>query len=178
VLVGALGGLLVGITSVGSGSVIMIALLMLYPGLSAVKLVGTDLVQAVPLVLSAAISNIIAHGLDWGITIPLIIGSVPGTIIGAKIAPRVPLSVVRRGIVIVLIVSGIALLDKAGWAPLGAGEDDTHPILIGSIGLALVALLPVVWGLVRRSRGLPMFGTPTVAEIEEAVEPTVRQPHH
>ena len=62
---GALGGLLVGITSVGSGSVIMIALLMLYPGLSAVKLVGTDLVQAVPLVLAAAISNIALHGLDW-----------------------------------------------------------------------------------------------------------------
>ncbi len=45
---------------------IMIALLMLYPGLSAVKLVGTDLVQAVPLVLAAAISNIALHGLDWG----------------------------------------------------------------------------------------------------------------
>src|SRR5689334_89841 len=56
-LVGALGGLLVGITSVGSGSVIMIALLMLYPGLSAVKLVGTDLVQAVPLVLAAAVRS-------------------------------------------------------------------------------------------------------------------------
>ena len=69
-LVGALGGLLVGITSVGSGSVIMIALLMLYPGLSAVKLVGTDLVQAVPLVLAAAISNIALHGLDWSITDP------------------------------------------------------------------------------------------------------------
>ena len=62
-LVGAMGGLLVGITSVGSGSVIMIALLMLYPGLSAVRLVGTDLVQAVPLVLAAAISNIALHGL-------------------------------------------------------------------------------------------------------------------
>jgi uncharacterized membrane protein YfcA len=170
VLVGALGGLLVGITSVGSGSVIMIALLMLYPTLSAVKLVGTDLVQAVPLVLSAAISNIIAHGLDWGITIPLIIGSVPGTIIGAKIAPRVPASVIRRGIVVVLIVSGLALLDKAGWAPLGAGEDDTHPLLIGLIGLALLVLVPVLWGIVRRSRGLPMFGTPTVAEIEEPAE--------
>ena len=60
-----LGGLLVGITSVGSGSVIMIALLMLYPGLSAVKLVGTDLVQAVPLVMAAAISNIALHGIDW-----------------------------------------------------------------------------------------------------------------
>ena len=58
IAVGALGGLLVGITSVGSGSVIMVALLMLYPTLSAVKLVGTDLVQAVPLVMSAAISNI------------------------------------------------------------------------------------------------------------------------
>ena len=83
VLVGALGGLLVGITSVGSGSVIMIALLMLYPGLSAVKLVGTDLVQAVPLVLAAAISNIALHGLDFGVLIPLLIGSVPGTILGA-----------------------------------------------------------------------------------------------
>ena len=71
-LVGALGGLLVGITSVGSGSVIMIALLMLYPGLSAVKLVGTDLVQAVPLVLAAAISNIVINGLDWSILIPLV----------------------------------------------------------------------------------------------------------
>ena len=88
VLVGALGGLLVGITSVGSGSVIMIALLMLYPGLSAVKLVGTDLVQAVPLVLAAAISNIALHGLDWSITIPLVIGSVPGHACSAAGSPR------------------------------------------------------------------------------------------
>ena len=178
VLVGALGGLLVGITSVGSGSVIMIALLMLYPTLSAVKLVGTDLVQAVPLVLAAAISNIIAHGLDWGILIPLVIGSVPGTILGAKIAPRVPASVIRRGIVIVLIVSGIALLDKAGWAPLGAGEDDTHPVLIGLIGLALLVLVPVVWGLVRKRHGLPMFGNPTVSEIDDPVEASQRPGAH
>src|SRR5262249_51201106 len=88
VLVGMLGGLLVGITSVGSGSVIMIALLMLYPTLSALKLVGTDLVQAVPLVLAAAISNIAINGLDWSILIPLLIGSVPGSILGSKIAPR------------------------------------------------------------------------------------------
>ena len=129
---GALGGLLVGITSVGSGSVIMIALLMLYPGLSAVRLVGTDLVQAVPLVLAAAISNIALHGLDWAIFIPLIVGSVPGH------RPRRPdraagarSPIIRRGIVVVLTMSGVALLDKAGWAPLGAGEHDTHPMLIG-----------------------------------------------
>jgi uncharacterized protein len=144
VLVGALGGLLVGITSVGSGSVIMIALLMLYPGLAAVRLVGTDLVQAVPLVLAAAISNIALHGLDWSLTIPLILGSVPGTLIGSKIAPRVPQSFIRRGIVIVLTMSGIALLDKAGWAPLGAGEDDTHPMLVGVVGLVMIVVVPLV----------------------------------
>jgi uncharacterized membrane protein YfcA len=166
-LVGAMGGLLVGITSVGSGSVIMIALLMLYPGLSAVKLVGTDLVQAVPLVLAAAISNITLHGLDWGVTIPLILGSVPGTILGSTIAPRVPQSVIRRGIVVVLTMSGVALLDKAQWAPLGAGEDETHPLLIGAVGLAMLVLVPLVWGLIRRTTGLPMFGSPTVAELED-----------
>ncbi len=169
VLVGALGGLLVGITSVGSGSVIMIALLMLYPGLAAVRLVGTDLVQAVPLVLAAAISNIALHGLDWSVTIPLIIGSVPGTLIGSKIAPRVPQSFIRRGIVIVLTMSGVALLDKAGWGPLGSGEDETHPILIGVIGLVMLVVVPFVWGLLRRQQGLPMFGSPTVAELEDPV---------
>ena len=169
VLVGALGGLLVGITSVGSGSVIMIALLMLYPGLAAVRLVGTDLVQAVPLVLAAAISNIALHGLDWSVTIPLIIGSVPGTLIGSKIAPRVPQSFIRRGIVIVLTMSGVALLDKAGWGPLGSGEDETHPVLIGGIGLVMLVVVPFVWGLLRRQQGLPMFGAPTVAELEDPV---------
>ncbi len=166
VLVGAVGGLLVGITSVGSGSVIMIALLMLYPTLSAVKLVGTDLVQAVPLVLAAALANISAHGLDWGLLLPLVIGSVPGTILGSTIAPRVPASIIRRGIVIVLTMSGLALLDKSGWAPLGSGEEDTHPLLIAGAGLLLVVVLPVVWGLLRRGQGMPMFGSPTVADLE------------
>ncbi|HSS67480.1 MAG TPA: sulfite exporter TauE/SafE family protein, partial [Nocardioidaceae bacterium] len=156
VAVGALGGLLVGITSVGAGSVIMIALLMLYPTLSAIKLVGTDLVQAVPLVLAAAVSNVIEHGLDLAITIPLIIGSVPGTMLGAQIAGRVKASYVRRGIVVVLTMSGLALLDKSGWAPLGSGEDQTHPALITLFGIVLVFAVPIVWGFLRRGVGLPM----------------------
>ncbi|CAN5298982.1 sulfite exporter TauE/SafE family protein [soil metagenome] len=163
-LVGMLGGLLVGITSVGSGSVIMISLVMLYPGLGALKLVGTDLVQAVPLVLAAAISNIALHGLDWEILIPLVIGSVPGTIFGSKIAPRVPQSLIRRGIVVVLTMSGFALLDKAGWAPLGTEE--THPMLIAGIGVAMCFIVPLVWSVLRRTEGLPAFGAPTVAELD------------
>ncbi|MEZ5161545.1 MAG: sulfite exporter TauE/SafE family protein [Marmoricola sp.] len=73
-LVGAVGGLLVGITSVGSGSLIMVALLLIYPTLSAVKLVGTDLLQAVPLVFAAAVGHVVAQGIDWAVLIPLIWG--------------------------------------------------------------------------------------------------------
>ena len=74
VLVGAVGGLLVGITSVGSGSLIMVSLLLLYPTLSAVRLVGTDLVQAVPLVLAAAIGHVVTEGVAWEVLIPLVLG--------------------------------------------------------------------------------------------------------
>jgi len=168
VAIGALGGLLVGITSVGSGSVIMIALVILYPTLSAVKLVGTDLVQAVPLVLAAAVANILAYGLDLSVTVPLILGSVPGSMLGARVAPRVPSSLIRRGLVVVLTMSGLALLDKAGWAPLGAGEDQTHPVLIVVAGLVTLVAVSVVWGLIRKHEGLPMFRKPGVRRMQPA----------
>ncbi len=167
-LVGMLGGLLVGITSVGAGSVIMIAMLILYPTLSAVGLVGTDLVQAVPLVIAAAASNILTHGLAWAIVIPLVIGSVPGTFLGARIAPRVPTSLVRRGIVVVLVMSGLTLLDQSQWNPFSDGGSHSHPIAIVVIGAALVGLLPVGWGLLRRTVGLPMFGKPAVGTSRPA----------
>ena len=102
---------------------------------------------------AAAVSNIALHGLDWSILVPLVIGSVPGTLIGSKIAPRVRQSVIRRGIVIVLTMSGVALLDKAGWAPLGAGEDETHPELVALVGVVMLVGLPLVWGLLRRQQG-------------------------
>jgi uncharacterized membrane protein YfcA len=145
VAIGAVGGLLVGITSVGSGSVIMLTLLLVYPTLSAIRLVGTDLVQAVPLVLSAAISNMIVHGINWEILIPLIIGGSPGTFVGSRLAGKVPQSVIRRGIVIVLTLSGLALLK-------------VDPVIVGLVGGALLILGPVMWGAVRSSVGLPMFG--------------------
>jgi uncharacterized membrane protein YfcA len=178
VAIGALGGLLVGITSVGSGSVIMIALVMLYPTISAVRLVGTDLVQAVPLVLSAAIANILTYGLDLGVTIPLIIGSVPGAMLGARLAPRVPSSLIRRGLMVVLTMSGLALLDKAGWAPLGAGDNQTHPVLIALVGVAMLVVVPLVWGLIRQHEGLPMFGHPTVQQLEAPLTPTEHDNEH
>ena len=142
--VGAVGGLLVGITSVGSGSLIMVALLLLYPTLSAVRLVGTDLVQAVPLVLSAAISHVLVSGVDWAVLVPLIVGGSPGTFLGARLANWVSQSVIRRGIVIVLTLTGLTMLG-------------VPPQTVGIIGAGLLLLGPLVWGFVRQSRGLPAF---------------------
>ena len=143
-LVGGLGGLLVGITSVGSGSVIMVSLLLLYPTLSALRLVGTDLVQAVPLVLSAAISHVIVSGVEWAVLIPLIVGGSPGTFLGARIANWVSQSVIRRGIVIVLTLTGLNMLGVS-------------PQWVGIAGAAMLLLGPLVWGFVRQTRGLPAF---------------------
>jgi uncharacterized membrane protein YfcA len=161
-IVGAVGGLLVGITSVGSGSLIMVALLLLYPTLSAVKLVGTDLVQAVPLVLAAAISHVMVSGVDWAVLIPLLIGSIPGTFIGARLANWVPQSVIRRGIVIVLTLTGLKMLGLS-------------PELVGIFGAGLLILGPLVWGFVRHTRGLPAFESlPTHAETSAGKSPDQR----
>lgn len=143
-LIGIVGGLLVGVTSVGSGSLIMVSLLLLYPSLAAVRLVGTDLVQAVPLVVAAAASHVIVSGVDWEILIPLIIGGAPGTFIGARIANWVPQAVVKRGIVMVLTLTGLGMLD-------------VPPAIVGIAGAAMLILGPIGWGMVRRYHGLPPF---------------------
>jgi len=149
-LVGAVGGLLVGITSVGSGSLIMVALLLLYPTLSALKLVGTDLVQAVPLVLAAAIGHVITSGVDWDVLIPLILGGTPGTFLGARMASWVSQSVIRRGIVIVLSLTGLKMLG-------------VPPEAVGIIGAGMLLLGPLAWGFVRQTRGLPAFDNNSAA---------------
>lgn len=129
VALGAFGGLIVGVTSVGSGSVIMVILLLMYPSLVPVKLVGTDLVQAVPLVTSAALGHIIVSGVDWDILIPLIVGGTPGTLLGARLANVVSQSLIRRGITIMLFLTGLTLLR-------------VPPLAVGILGVALVALGP------------------------------------
>ncbi|GAB3582414.1 sulfite exporter TauE/SafE family protein [Calidifontibacter terrae] len=137
VLIGAVGGLLVGITSVGSGSLIMVALVMLYPGLSARRLVGTDLVQAVPLVLAAAISHVASQGVNWGVLIPLILGGTPGTFLGARLSRVIAPSVIKGGIVIVLSLTGLTMLK-------------VPPTTVGIIGGAALILAPVAWALLRQ----------------------------
>jgi hypothetical protein len=110
-LLGAAGGLIVGLTSVGSGSLIIVALLALYPRLRANDLVGTDLVQAVPLVTAAALGHAFFGDLKLDIAGAVLIGSVPGVLIGARISSRAPGGIVRAALVIVLLASALKLLD-------------------------------------------------------------------
>lgn len=130
--IGMVGGLLVGITSVGSGSVIMVTLLLLYPALSPAKLVGTDLLQAVPLVIAAAASHVIVTGVDWEVLVPLLIGGPIGTYLGSRLAGVVRPAVVQNGIVMVLSLTSLALLG-------------VPPFWVGVVGAGMLILGPVLW---------------------------------
>jgi uncharacterized membrane protein YfcA len=110
-LLGAAGGLIVGLTSVGSGSLIIVALMMLYPALRANDLVGTDLVQAIPLVTAAALGHLFFGDLHLDIAAAVLIGSIPGVLLGARVSSRAPAGLVRAALVIVLLTSALKLLD-------------------------------------------------------------------
>jgi uncharacterized membrane protein YfcA len=110
VLVGVAGGFIVGMTSVGSGSLMMVMLLLLYPALSAKELVGTDLVQAIPLIASATLSHLVFGHVDAELTGTLLLGSIPGVYLGAHVSSKAPDAVIRPALVIVLLASSLKLL--------------------------------------------------------------------
>jgi uncharacterized membrane protein YfcA len=142
VILGLLGGIVVGLTSVGSGSLIIIALMMLYPTLTASQLVGTDLVQAVPLVASAALGHILFGDFKMELTTGLLIGCIPGVWVGAHLSARLPGGLVRRALAFVLLASALKLLNVPNQ----------------ETGIALIVTLlvaPVLWMLVRRHYGYP-----------------------
>ena len=109
--VGVVGGLVVGMTSVGSGSLMIVLLLTLYPRLSSSSLVGTDLVQAIPLVAAAALGHVLFGDLRLGLTGALLVGAVPGVYLGARVSSKAPDSLIRPLLVAVLIASALKLLE-------------------------------------------------------------------
>jgi hypothetical protein len=109
-IVGVIGGLVVGITSVGSGSLMIVALLLLYPALSAAQLVGTDLVQAIPLVAAAALGHLLFGDVQLTLTGALLVGGIPGTYLGARLSSRAPDHIIRPVLMAVLLISGLKLL--------------------------------------------------------------------
>lgn len=141
-LLGIAGGIIVGMTSVGSGSIIIIGLMMIYPALKTNQLVGTDLLQAVPLVASAALGHTLFGDLDLGLTIPLILGSIPGVYIGAQLSSRLSGGFIRRALAFVLLASGLKMLALPNQ-------------LTALTLLTFLVVTPLVWMAIRRHFGLP-----------------------
>ena len=135
ILIGAVGGMLVGLTSVGSGSIIIVCLMLTYPELRGAQLVGTDLVQAVPLVTSAALAHILVGDFELGLTTSILIGALPAVYVGARLSSRAPDGIIRPALVVVLLASALKLLD----VPTG---------VLGLILLAVVLVGLPIWGAV------------------------------
>jgi uncharacterized membrane protein YfcA len=140
-MIGALGGLVVGMTSVGSGSLIIVLLLFLYPRIRASQLVGTDLVQAIPLVGAASLGHLLFGDFRLSLTTSLIIGSIPGVYLGARVSARAPARLLRRVLAFVLLASGLKLVQVGN-------------VELGIILLAVVIVAPAAWLVVRATDGL------------------------
>ena len=107
VAIGMIGGIIVGITSVGSGSLMIVLLLFLYPMIGANQLVGTDLTQAVPLTGAAALGALAFGHVELSVTTSLIIGSVPAVLVGSFLSSRAPDRFIRPAITFVIFASGL-----------------------------------------------------------------------
>ncbi len=109
-LVGAFVGFLVGLTSVGSGTLIIVSLAFLYPRLTSRELVGTDVFQAFMLLASGAIAYLNAGTINWTIVGLLLIGSLPGVLMGSRLSKYIPDRFLRPILATVLAVSGFKLI--------------------------------------------------------------------
>jgi uncharacterized membrane protein YfcA len=152
-LIGIFGGLIVGMTSVGSGSLMIVLLMLLYPQLSAREMVGTDLVQAIPLVASAALGHLVFGHASFDTTTSVLVGAIPGVFFGAHISARASDKYIRPVLVAVLTISALKLLNVSNNVLFG--------VIITSavIGIGLVAIT-----VVRRRRIAEVPATPTHAQ--------------
>jgi uncharacterized membrane protein YfcA len=155
-ILGAVAGLLVGMTSVGAGSIVIVVLLLLYPALKASQLVGTDLVQAVPLVAAASLGHLLYGDFSLGLTTSLLIGAIPGAWFGAHVSSRAPGGIIRRALAILLLASALKLL--------GASME----VVAGAAVAALVGG-NLLWIWVRRRFGAP--ATTRATEPDDGAEP-------
>jgi uncharacterized protein len=130
IAIGIIGGLIVGMTSVGSGSLMIVLLLFLYPTIGANQLVGTDLTQAVPLTVAAALGALIFGHVEFGVTASLILGSVPAVLVGSFLSSTVPDRYIRPVIAFVIFASGLKYVGVGvtalGWILCGV-------LLIGAV---------------------------------------------
>jgi len=109
VIFGATGGYLVGLTSIGSGSVMAVILLLLYP-LSPAVIVGTDIAHATVLSLVTGFAHMTQGNVDFGLAGTLLLGSIPGVLVGSRVAPWIPARPLIVILAVMLVFVGARLL--------------------------------------------------------------------
>jgi uncharacterized protein len=117
---GAVGGFIVGLTSVGSGTFFALVMLLVFP-LTAAKIVGTDIFHAAALLWVAGFAHLIHGNVDLGAMAWLLVGSVPGILLGSQITVRLPERSLRVALATVLLASGVRLLETPSydiWVPV------------------------------------------------------------
>lgn len=140
VLIGVVGGLVVGLTSVGSGSLLIVMLMFLYPALTAKSLVGTDLVQAIPLTAAAALGALTFGHVQFPLTGAIVVGSVPAVLVGSLLSSRVSDRWLRPAIFCVILASGLK------YAGLGNTQ------LAWAAGVSVTIVAADLWSVVRKER--------------------------
>lgn len=133
VVLGLVVGTLVGMTSVGSGSLVVTTLLLLYPLLRPSVLVGTDLTQAVPMLLAGALAHMGLGDIAWGVTLSLLVGQIPGVWMGARLSSRYDGHALRWLLMVVLGATALKLLGAP--AAVAGGAALLGVVVIGAIML-------------------------------------------
>jgi uncharacterized protein len=111
VITGLITGFIIGLTSAGSGTLIAIVLIAVFR-LTPQRVVGTDIVHAAVLLWAAGLANWVGSNIDFGLAANILVGSIPGVLIGAHYAVRVPQRLLRNALGVVLCASGVTLLIK------------------------------------------------------------------
>ncbi|MGH2925606.1 MAG: sulfite exporter TauE/SafE family protein, partial [Solirubrobacterales bacterium] len=130
IMTGAVTGFVIGLTSAGSGTLIALVLIAGYR-LTPQRVVGTDVFHAAILLWAAGIAHWVGGNVDLGLAANILVGSIPGVLIGSQLAVKVPTGLLRNALGIVLIASSITLITK---------EHVPRSVLIPSISVAALAI--------------------------------------
>jgi uncharacterized protein len=114
IALGAAGGYIVGLTSVGSGTFFALIMLLVFP-LTAAKIVGTDIFHAAALLWVAGLAHLLHGNVDLGAMSWLLLGSIPGILLGSRLTVRLPERSLRVGLATVLLASGVRLLEVPAY---------------------------------------------------------------
>jgi uncharacterized membrane protein YfcA len=132
IVIGATTGFVIGITSAGSGTVIAILLIAVYR-LAPKRVVGTDIFHAAVLLWAAGIAHWVGGNVDFVLAGNILLGSVPGVVIGAALSDKAPQGFIRTALGLVLVASGIVTIQK--------GDPTVWPIAAGIAAIGLGAIL-------------------------------------